>query len=278
MAELAAPLPIRRYLRPAKIRNAVRRRTFISRVTGGVKLDQSIPVEWLGTAYGGWPIPMQFVEPDWVVYCLGAGMDVTFETELIKRAGCDVYTFDPGDESAEYVTGLNEPKLHFDQVAIWCEDGTLSMYQSPVTWPASLSASNLDLGTNRIQVPCRSIESLMEEKGHDHIDLLRYHVEGSEYEIFDPQMLREIDVQILGMRFFHTAPARAALKLIKAIETEGYLPVAREGTGFTFVHKGLPERAREARRRRAAAAAAPAHRHARQRGPARPGIASRRDS
>ncbi len=278
MAQLAVPFPLRRYLRPAKIRNAVRRRTFISRVTGGVKLDQSIPVEWLGTAYGGWPIPVQFVDPDWVVYCLGAGMDVTFERELIERVGCHVYTFDPGDESAEYVRGLDDPKLHFDQVAIWCDDGTLTMYQSPVCWPASLSAANLDLGTTTIKVPCRSIESLMDEKGHDHIDLLRYHVEGSEYEIFDPQLLREIDVQILGIRFFHTAPARAALKLVKAIETEGYVAVAREGTGFTFVHRDVPERARETRRRRAAAEAAPAHRSARQRGRARPGAVARRDS
>jgi FkbM family methyltransferase len=258
MAELAL-----RTFRPAKVRNAVRRRAFKARIVRGVELDQRIHVEWLGTAYGGWPIPLHFVDPDWTVYCLGAGMDVSFETELINRTGCDVYTFDPGDESAEYVTGLNEPKLHFDKVAIWSEDGTLSMYQSPVCWPASLSASNLDLGETTIEVPCRSIESLMRENGHDHIDLLRYHVEGSEYEIFDPKMLREWDVQILGMRFFHTAPARRALELIKAIKAEGYLPVAREVTGFTFVHKGLPERARKARRKRTVRP--PEHRHARQR-------------
>ena len=137
------------------------------------------------------------------------------------------------------------------------------MYQSPVCWPASLSAANLDLGNSAIEVPCRSIDSLMREKGHDHIDLLRYHVEGSEYEIFDPKDLRRWDVQILGIRFFHTAPAGRALELIKAIKREGYMPVAREVTGFTFVHKGLPERARKARRKRTVRP--PVHRHARQR-------------
>src|SRR2546423_396556 len=89
---------------------------------------------------GGGALPLRLVEPDWTVYCLGAGMDVSFETELIHRAGCEVHTFDPGDESAAYVAGLGEPALHFDQVAIWREDGTLRMYQSPVCWPASLSA------------------------------------------------------------------------------------------------------------------------------------------
>jgi FkbM family methyltransferase len=258
MAELALTS-----FRPAKIRNAVRRRAFKARLAHGVDLHQSVHVDWLGTAYGGWPIPLHLVEPDWTVYCLGAGMDVSFETELIHRAGCEVHTFDPGDESAAYVAGLGEPALHFDQVAIWREDGTLRMYQSPVCWPASLSAANLDLGTSTIEVPCRSIESLMREKGHDHIDLLRYHVEGSEYEIFDPKKLREWDVQILGMRFFHTAPAGRALELIKAIKREGYLPVAREVTGFTFIHKGLPERARKARRKRSIQP--PQHRYARQR-------------
>jgi Methyltransferase FkbM domain len=158
-------------------------------------------------------------------------MDVSFETELIHRAGCEVHTFDPGDESAAYVHGLGEPKLHFDQ------------------------------------------DSLMREKGHDHIDLLRYHVEGSEYEIFDPKDLRRWDVQILGIRFFHTAPAGRALELIKAIKREGYMPVAREVTGFTFVHKGLPEHARKARRKRTVQP--PVHRHARQRSRASSGTLAR---
>ena len=239
MATCSPRFPLRFYLRPAKIRSAVRRRIFMRRVTNGVELDTSIPVGWLGTGYGGWPIPVQLVRPDWVVHCIGAGMDVTFELELIERVGCDVYTCDPGDESAAYVRGQANPKLHFDQVAIWRTDGTLRMYQSPVTFPASLSAANLDNGKATVEVPCRSLESLMAEHGHDHVDLLRYHAEGSEYEIFDPAMLRRLGVKILGMRFFHTVPARRALRLIRRIEGEGYVPVAREWTGFTFVRRDL---------------------------------------
>jgi hypothetical protein len=77
----------------------------------------------------------------------------------------------------------------------------------------------------------------MRELGHDHIDLLKYHVEGSEYEIFDPRMLTELDVKILAMRLFHTAPPRRALRLIADIRARGYALVAHEGSAFTFVRR-----------------------------------------
>jgi FkbM family methyltransferase len=198
-----------------------------------------VPVQWLGTAYGGWFVPVHLVQPDWVVYCLGAGEDVSFETELIERARCEVFAFDPTDSSAAHIAGLDRPGLHFRQVAIWSHDGTLPMYRSPVPGNTTLSAANLDLGHSMVEVPCRSLQSLMRELGHDRIDLLKYHVEGSEYEIFEPSMLAAFEVKVLGIRLFHTAPARAALRLAGAITDRGYSPVARRGTGLTFVSSRL---------------------------------------
>lgn len=177
------------------------------------------------------------MQPDWVVYCVGAGNDVSLETELIRVAGCEVFSFDPTDASAAHVATLAEPKLHFMQVAIWSDDGTLAMYRSPVRESTTLSAANLDVGRSTIEVPCRSLPSLIRELGHDHIDLLKYHVEGSEYEIFDPRMLTELDVKILAIRLFHTAPPRRALRLIADIGARGYALVAHRGSAFTFVRR-----------------------------------------
>lgn len=257
-------LAMREYARPAKLRNAVRRRYFGRRLDG-VVLDERLPVRWLGTEYGGWTMPVQLVEPDWVVYCLGAGVDVSFETELIRARGCDVFSFDPTDASAEHVAGLRQPRFHFRQVAIWSHDGMLQMYASPLKGSTTLSAANLDVGRTTVEVPCRSLQSLMHELGHDHIDLLKYHVEGSEYEIFDPGLLTELQVKVLGIRLFHTASPRRALGLISDIVARGYFPVAHVGSAFTFVRddlfgarepreRGRPAaRARARRRRRAGA-------------------------
>jgi len=235
---MSGRLSVREYARPAKIRNAVRRRYFRRRLAA-VALDERLPVPWLGSDYGGWAIPAQLVEPDWVVYCLGAGIDVSFETELIRERGCEVFSFDPTDSSAEHVAGLRQPKLHFRQVAIWNHDGTLEMYASPLPESTTLSAANLDVGRATVEVPCRSLQSLMRELGHDRIDLLKYHVEGSEYEVFDPGLLTELGVKILGIRLFHTAPPHRALSLISDIVARGYAPVAHAGSAFTFLRSDL---------------------------------------
>lgn len=193
----------------------------------------------LGTEYGGWRIPAQLVRPDWVVYCLGAGLDVSFETDLIHEAGCEVFSFDPTRASAEHVAALDEPKLHFLQVAVWRDDGMLRMYESPVRASSTLSAANLDVGRSTVEVPCRSLQSLMREFGHQRIDLLKYHLEGAEYEVFQPDLLRQLAVKILGIRLFHTAPPRTALALIDEIRRRGYALVAHEGSAFTFVRRDI---------------------------------------
>ena len=217
-------LSFRDYARPAKIRNAVRRRYFRRRLAA-VALDERLPMRWLGTEYGGWTIPAQLVKPDWVVYCLGAGVDVSFETELIRVGGCDVFSFDPTDSSAEHVAGLEEPKLHFRQVAIWSRDGTLQMYTSPMPASTTLSAANLDVGRTTVEVPCRSLQSLMQELGHDHIDLLKYASRVAEYEDLRPRLLTKLEVKVLGFGF-HSASAAQALGLISDIVARGYAPVA----------------------------------------------------
>jgi hypothetical protein len=153
------------------------------------------------------------------------------------------------------VAALGERRLHFMQVAIWSHDGTLPMYQSPIRASTTLSAANLDVGHATVEVPCRSLRSLMRELGHDRIDLLKYHVEGSEYEIFDPRMLAELDVKVLGIRLFHTAPPARALGLIAEIGAAGYALVAHDGSAFTFVRRELLQsratREHHGRRRRA---------------------------
>lgn len=237
--------------------NAARRRYFRWRL-GQVDVERGLPVRRLGSEYGGWTIPLQLVDSDWVVYCLGAGNDVSFETELIDETGCEVYSFDPTDASAEHVAAIDEPRLHFLQVAIWRHDGTLRMYKSPVRTSSTLSAANLDVGRATVEVPCRSLDSLMREFGHKRIDLLKYHVEGSEYEIFDPDLLTQLDVKILGIRLFHTAPPRRALGLVAAILARGYVLVSHEGSAFTFVRRDVvdsrsPEKPRPGRSLRSAA-------------------------
>jgi FkbM family methyltransferase len=228
-----------KYLRPVKIRSALRRRIFVRVLPRSVKLDERVRTEYVGTAYSGWPIPAGHVQRDWVVYCLGAGEEASFETELIRTVGCEVHSFDPTEASARHVNGLRNDRLHFHQYAIWSHDGMLPMYVAEAPEHSALSAANLQNTRQVLEMPCRTIQSIMTQLGHSHIDLLKYHVEGGEYEVFDPDDLRRWEVQVLIMSLFWTASPKRALRLIDSIIKQGYRPVASKGQSFTFIDERL---------------------------------------
>lgn len=51
----------------------------------------------LGSSYGGWVVPGQLIRPGWTCYCVGAGGDVSFDLELIRRYGATVRAVEPAD-------------------------------------------------------------------------------------------------------------------------------------------------------------------------------------
>jgi len=81
-------------LRPAKIRGALRRREFEWRL-GRLPIESGSQIVELGTAYGGWKIPEGSVQAGQVCYCIGAGGDISFDLELMRRYGAVVRAVDP---------------------------------------------------------------------------------------------------------------------------------------------------------------------------------------
>ncbi|HEY4896560.1 MAG TPA: hypothetical protein VII01_10770 [Solirubrobacteraceae bacterium] len=62
----------------------------------------------------------------------------------------------------------------------------------------------------------------MGELGHDHIDLLKVSVEGSEYEILGDVLAKSIPVGILCVEFAQPAPTPPILETVKRLETPGF--------------------------------------------------------
>ena len=55
----------------------------------------TVPLTRLGTQYGGWCVPNTGLGPDDVVVSAGAGEDISFDLEIVKRFGCKVLVLDP---------------------------------------------------------------------------------------------------------------------------------------------------------------------------------------
>jgi FkbM family methyltransferase len=229
-------LPLAAYMRLGKWRNALRRRIFQASVPRRLTLYPRADVELVGSAYGGWPVPLGLLDSSSVVYSVGAGADISFDVGLIERTGCQVHSFDPTRGAAQHVAAHPHAGLTFHNVAIWTYSGELRMHCAANPEHIALSAVNLQHTNRIVNVPCRTIDAIRAECGHREITLLKLAVDGGEYDLVPHLDLARWGTRVLIVTLQHSGTVRAAVNLVANLRDQGFLPVARRGTGVTFVN------------------------------------------
>ncbi|HEX6458838.1 MAG TPA: FkbM family methyltransferase [Thermoleophilaceae bacterium] len=230
-----------------RIRASLRWRLFSRRITR-LQLEPSPwPIVYLGSGYGGYGIPDGVITPDWTCYCIGTGRDITFDLALIDRYGCEVFACDPAPEAEPYVreAAAGVERFSFLPVAVGPQDGTSRLYRSADPAHMALSTGDLEGTGETVEVPMRSLPSLMREFGHERIDLIKLAVEGLEYELLESIKPAELGARVLLVEFTWSRPAAAAFKATEALRAQGYLPVYRNVSDVTFVHETAVQAARE---------------------------------
>jgi FkbM family methyltransferase len=216
-----------RKLRPSKIRSAVRRRWFEYQLPRTEMQDVPGLVD-MGTHYGGWTIPGDLIRSSWVCYCVGAGGDVSFDLALIQRYGATVRAF---EAVANYVDlaieqAGDEPRFSVHQAAIATSDGPLRMQITHDRRSRSVSSAEMYDSHNFIELPGRTLPSLMTELGDEQIDLLKLDIEGGEYEVVPTLDLQALGVRIFATQLHHNGSVRDARALIAQLRHDGYELVA----------------------------------------------------
>ena len=209
-------------LRPAKVRAALRRRWFEFRLSR-LEAAPGRNLVYLGSDYGGWRVP-DVIDADWTCYCVGAGGDITFDRELIARYGAKVRSFEPDEDyirRAEVDPEL-QPRFSKHAVAVTPVDGPIRMQRTHVSGSRSLSPVDLYDTTEYVEIPGRTIPSLMHELGDGRIDLLKIDVEGGEYELLPTLDLAGLGVRIFCVQLHHTGSVRDAHRVIDRIEEQGF--------------------------------------------------------
>jgi FkbM family methyltransferase len=228
-------------LRAAKVRKAIRRRWFEYRLSH-TKLCHVASLIDLGSDYGGWRMPGELIGQSWVCYCIGAGGDVSFDLELIRRYDAAVRSF---DAVADYVESAmeqagDEPRFSARQAAVATSDGPLRMQLTHHPGSRSVSPAGLYESASFVELPGRTLRSLMAEAGDESIDLLKLDIEGGEYELLPTLDLRALGVKIFATQLHHTGTVREARALIARLKQEGYEPVAcRSAVKITFAHRDI---------------------------------------
>jgi FkbM family methyltransferase len=230
-----------RKLRPTKVRNALRRRRFEHQIPR-LEFHDAPGLVDLGSAYGGWTVPGELIQPSWVCYSVGAGADITFDLELIHRYGVEVRAFDPVSEYIE--TAIEEtdgePRFSARQAAITTGDGPLWMQRTHDPQSRSVSSAGLYESSEFFELPGRTLPSLMAELGDERIDLLKLDIEGGEYEVIPTLDLRALGVHVFSTQLHHVGSVKGARKLIQTLSAHGYEPVAcRPAVKLTFARADL---------------------------------------
>jgi FkbM family methyltransferase len=228
-------------LRPRKIQSALKRRWFEYRIARTPLFD-AVGLEDLGSTYGGWTLPCGLIDSSWMCYMVGAGGDTSVDLELIGRYGVRVRSFDAVADYVEIARrdGAGEPGFSAHHAAIATEDGPLRMQVTHHPGSRSVSAARLYDTEDFIELPGRTLSSLMSEFGDERVDLLKLDIEGSEYEVMPTLDLRAMGVKVFAAQLHHTGSVSQARKLIRDLRVQGYQPVAcRPIVKLTFVRDDL---------------------------------------
>jgi hypothetical protein len=203
------------------IRSAFHRRRFERRLRR-VPIEPYGPLTEVDTGRGGWMVPAGTINGAWTCYFIGAGSDLGFALELIRRYGATVRCIDP----LKALRREAEP----DAAA----DPRLTVIEATVAPQDGLSESGETTFDGR--EPPRSLPSLMADLGDRQVQLLKLNIGGDEYGLLETLDLRSLGVRVLLVELHPTRLADEALQSIERLRSHGYQPVHRtRRAGFTFV-------------------------------------------
>lgn len=90
----------------------------------------------------------------------------------------------------------------FTPVGLATYDGSIEFYKP--TNEHHISHSAFDLGNHdKIEVPCKTLKTIMHDNGHKTIDIMKMDIEGFEYEVIDSIIKFGIKPQQLLIEFHH---------------------------------------------------------------------------
>lgn len=140
-------------------------------------------IEFIGdTRYGGWYTDTSGLHSRSIVYSFGVGDDISWDLALIEKFGCTIFAFDPDPKSVEWLSRQRTPRQFvFTPEGVSNFDGTQRFYHA--FRADKINSSTMRKNKTYDDLPVKKLKTLMLERGHSHIDLLKMDIEGSEYAV-----------------------------------------------------------------------------------------------
>lgn len=204
---------------------------------------------------GNWAVLPESLGPDSVVYSFGVGDNISFDLAMIKRFGATVHAFDPTPQSIAWVAGQTlPPQFRFHDCGISSFDGVLDFY--PPRKAGGMHYSQVPrhrLGSPPKPVAGRvnRLSTIIKRLGHQHIDVLKLDVEGSEFDSVPELLAAGVPMGQLLVEIHYHFPQhsfRRGLDLIRQIKASGMecFYISPRGLEFGFIHRRLLDARRAA--------------------------------
>lgn len=230
-------------------------------------------IVYIGSEYHGYYVPQDFLNSQSVCYCIGAGEDISFDTELKVIYDAQVYIFDPMPEGIlhykklrEYVRENKTLSIHSKvpftyritaeqldtitlvEIGVWDKKEILKFYEPTREGYPSHSVYLFKESGKYIEAPVDRLSNLMKQLGHTTVDLVKIEIEGAEYTVIDTILDDKLDVKLILVEFdevhnangklFHYRIRRTCNRLRKA----GYVMIhSTESMKRSFLRRDVYE-------------------------------------
>lgn len=195
-----------------------------SHLRKGLRLEH----EWYGNDYGGFYLHPNLVNEASIVYSFGIGEDLSFDQAVMARHQCRVYGFDPTPKSINWVRGQNLPEnFRFFEVGISPKNDLVDFFlpSNPEYVSGSLIEQKNTDSQKVVQVEVKTLETIMTQLGHKHIDVLKMDIEWAEYDVIENILSAQLPITQILIEFHDRCFVDGMLKTkaaVKALKQNGY--------------------------------------------------------
>jgi len=236
-------------------------KNFFKKVVGLHYMNGVKPImhtTYLGSVVHGYTLPTEILNDQLVCYCVGAGIDISFDTALAECTGASVFiidpmpyalhhfnlvknaallqqkvTIDPGENEYTYaITKERFDKIYFLPIGVWNKKETVKFYFPSKENYAGHSITNLQNTDTFIEAPVDTLDSIMQQHQHTEIDILKLEIEGAEYTVLDDIMSKKIPVKIILIEFDEIHNKTGIARLRRVVAASNKLVNA----GYTIAH------------------------------------------
>ena len=228
-----------------------------------------------GTNYGGFYYPenLQGLDSSSIIYCFGAGEDISHDILIGNQLKSKVYIFDPTPRSISHVNhvknvldgkqtpsysnkiaggepfnywklilenSISSDNIIFKEYAIGVNEGVHKFYLPSNEDYVSCSLEKGMKGTKFINVNVRTLKTIMKELNHSKIDLLKMDIEGTECDVIENMINEKIFPRYLAVEFdlaFNGENIKDIERcnfIIEKLIQNNYELIHRNNSDFTF--------------------------------------------